>query len=231
MISQIKLSLPLTALSGGLPCQRCFVARPPTFEGLLQHTASHGGVLWNSHLHSPMVFEVIAASIAHGVRAVHGEGGSARAGHSHSADARLLNSFGHAFHLRVAVKTGSEFGVSALGSAGPACGRFISSLDALARAQHAPRSVAAFSISALGCLSSSALAFLSKLEARSPLALPCSASLGWIVPSHSVAWQRRLRMVALSGLCTAVGSLFGGPDSALSLEPDCTPDAQTLTQA
>ena len=72
MISQIQLGLPLTALSGGLPCQRCFVAQPPTLEGLLQHTASHGGVLWNSHLHAPIVSEIVAASIAHGVRAVHG---------------------------------------------------------------------------------------------------------------------------------------------------------------
>ena len=45
MNSQIQLGLPLTALSGGLPCQRCFVAQSPTLEGLSQHTASHGGVL------------------------------------------------------------------------------------------------------------------------------------------------------------------------------------------
>ena len=44
-ISQIQLGLPLTALSGGLPCQRCFVVQAPTLEGLLQHTASHGCVL------------------------------------------------------------------------------------------------------------------------------------------------------------------------------------------
>ena len=35
-------------------------------------------------------------------------------------------------------------------------------------------------------------------------------------------------MVALSGLCIAVCSLFGGPDSALSPEPDCTPDALAM---
>ena len=167
MVSQIQLGLPLTALTGGLPCQRCFVAQPPTLEGLLQHTASHGGVLWNSNLHAPMVSEIVAAAIAHGVRAVSGEGGSARAGHPHSADARLLNWFGPACHLRVEVKTGAEFGVTALDSSGPACGRFVSSLDALARAQHAPSPVAAFSISALGCLSQSALSLLSELEARS----------------------------------------------------------------
>ena len=228
MVSQIQLGLPLTALTGGLPCQRCFVAQPPTLEGLLQHTASHGGVLWNSNLHAPMVSEIVAAAIAHGVRAVSGEGGSARAGHPHSADARLLNWFGPACHLRVEVKTGAEFGVTALDSSGPACGRFVSSLDALARAQHAPSSVAAFSISALGCLSQSALSLLSELEARSPLALPRSASLGWTVPSHSVAWQRRFRMVALCGLCTSIRSLFGGPDSALSPEPDCSPDALAM---
>lgn len=228
MVSQIQLGLPLTALTGGLPCQRCFVAQPPTLEGLLQHTASHGGVLWNSNLHAPMVSEIVAAAIAHGVRAVSGEGGSARAGHPHSADARLLNWFGPAHHLRVEVKTGAEFGVTALDSSGPACGRFVSSLDALARAQHAPSSVVAFSISALGCLSQSALSLLSELEARSPLALPRSASLGWTVPSHSVAWQRRFRMVALCGLCTSIRSLFGGPDSALSHEPDCSPDALAM---
>ena len=71
------------------------------------------GVLWNSNLHAPMVSEIVAAAIAHGVRAVHGEGGSARAGHPHSADARLLNWCGPACHLRVEVKTGAEFGVSA----------------------------------------------------------------------------------------------------------------------
>jgi hypothetical protein len=88
MISQIRLGLPLTALSCGLPCQRCFVAQQPTLQGLLHTlTASHGGVLWNSHLHAPIVSEIVVASIAHGVRAVHGEGGSARAGHPHSADA------------------------------------------------------------------------------------------------------------------------------------------------
>ena len=48
------------------------------------------------------------------------------------------------------------------------------------------------------------------------------------MPSDSVAWQRRFRMAALSGLCTAVRSLFGGPDSALSPEPDCTPDALAM---
>ena len=62
--------------------------------------------------------------------------------------------------------------------------------------------------SALGCLSPSALALLSELEARSPLALPRSASLGWTVPSHSVAWQRRFRMVALCGLCTSIRSFL-----------------------
>jgi hypothetical protein len=35
-------------------------------------------------------------------------------------------------------------------------------------------------------------------------------------------------MVALSGLCTVVRSLFGGPDFALSPEPDCTPDALAM---
>ena len=70
---------------------------------------------------------------------------------------------------------------------------------------------------------------LSELEARSPLlALPRSASIGWNVPCHYVAWQRRFRMVALCGLCTSIRSLFGGPDSALSPEPDCSPDALAM---
>ena len=228
MVSQIQLGLPLTALHGALPCQRCSDPQPLTLEGLLQHTASHGGVLWNSHLHAPIVSEIVAASLAHGVRAVHGESGSARSGHPHSADVRLLHWSGPACHLRVEVKTGAEFGVSALSSFGPACGRFVGSLDALARAQHAPSPVAAFSIDALGCPSPSALAFLGELEARSPFALPRFASLGWTVPTHAAAWQRRFRMIALTGLCTAIRSLFGGPGSALSPEPDCTTDALAM---
>ena len=65
VISQIQLGLPVTELFGVLPCQRCFVAQPPTLEGLLQHTASHhdGGVLWNSHLHAPIVTDIKGTTV------------------------------------------------------------------------------------------------------------------------------------------------------------------------
>ena len=228
MFSQIQLGLPVTALSGALPCQRCCAGQPDTLQGLLQHTASHGGVLWNSHLHALVVTELVIAALAHGVRGVVGERGFERSGHPHSADARFQHWFGPNSPLRVEVKTGAEFGASALSGSGPVAGRFVRSLDALARTQHAPSNVAPFSVTAFGCLSPSALWLLKELESRSPDALPRGVSLGWTVPTHQAAWRRRFRMIALSGLCTSIRALFGGPDSVTAREPDCSPEALAM---
>ena len=130
--------------------------------------------------------------------------------------------------MRVEVKTGAEFGASALSGSGPVAGRFVRSLDALARTQHAPSNVAPFSVTAFGCLSPPALWLLKELESRSPDALPCGVSLGWTVPTHQAAWRRRFRMIALSGLCTSIRALSGGPDSITAREPDCSPEALAM---
>jgi hypothetical protein len=185
---------------------------------LLIHAGSHSELL-NSHIHKPVVTELVRFFKLHGFAACYGDYGGE---HRHSADLTVLHYYDMGQHMRIDVKTCVDFNVS---NGHRGFDEHLRLMESRCTYEHRGSAVVCFAITASGGLGPKAISLLAELSNRGlgNSGVLEEMELSWLVPSHGKYWHRRFRGIAMEGWANIVracsGARFHGEVFALADDP------------
>ena len=204
LAKQMRLGLPFVGTGSTTECSLCNRALDGSPEALLQHLSHHPEML-NTHLHAVIVQEIKRMCIAQGITVrVGGEGTD----HRHSTDLTVANFSGPGRHLRIDVKTGSEFLHSAIRTHGPR--GFTAYKEAACVRQHAPSPVTPFVVTTMGQMGPEAIRLIRLIHDLSNGVIGGGVEPTWTQSNSERYWHRRFRAHVVAGMANIIRAIIGG---------------------
>jgi hypothetical protein len=230
---QLHLGLPFIGLSASTICQDCGAVMTGSRENLMQHAMSHSHLV-NAHLHQPLVQQVTAMCKSQGFSARAGREGRPDV-YAHSADVLCFNMGAPGQHVRIDVKSGSEFGMSALVANGPGRGRYTASREAACHLEHAPHRVVPFVLTSSGQIGVEAEQFIKEVHTLYGGKIAGGIEPTNTIPNCDAYWHKRFRTFVVTGFAQILRACTGDvrPDSVPSVylgQDFVQSEVQRLTQ-
>jgi hypothetical protein len=127
----------------------------------------------------------------------------------HSADLMVYNVGAPGAHIRVDVKSGAEYGKSAISTLGPKARAYTSKREADCHRSHSPIKVLPFVLTAMGQMGDEAVAFINLIHRLSGGRINGGLEPTPMIPNCEHYWHKRLRAYVMVGTAAMIRAVLG----------------------